>query len=255
MNTSAELLKAIERNTLLIAAQTCTAHPVGPFVALLHPVDPAPWFNYAMPVAPLGDATLALAALAELQALFLQHGRRLRFEWTQALWPTLPGLLEQFGLISESASPQMICTPASWRPYVAPGVAVRQLQPTDRLKNYRMLTNLAFGRAPDASPPEVEELRQALETGWIYGLAELAGRWAGVGGFKSLEGLAELVAVATHPQLRRRGVAATLTSFLAAQHFDSGGTLAFLFAADAGAQAVYARVGFQTCAVRLSYIA
>jgi ribosomal protein S18 acetylase RimI-like enzyme len=255
MNISSELLHAIETNTRLIAAQTCTAQAVGPFVALFHPSDPAPWFNYAMPVAPLDDEPLTLAALAELQAVFQQHRRRLRFEWTQSLWPSLPGLLQQAGLLPESISPQMICTPASWRHHAAPNVGVRLLTLADPLKDYRTLTNRGFGRVAEASPDEVAELRQALEAGWVYGLAELEGRWAGVGGFMPLDGLTEIVAVATHPQLRRRGVAATLTSFLAAQHFANAGTAAFLFAADAGAQAAYARVGFHTCAMRLSYIA
>ncbi len=255
MNTSAELLHAIETNTRLIAAQTCSAHAVGPFVALFHPSDPAPWFNYAMPIAPLDDVDGTLAALAELQTVFDQQRRRLRFEWTQVLWPTLPGLLQQIGLLPESVSPQMICTPASWRPFAAPGVGVRLLAPADRLSDYKILTNLGFGRIAEASPDEVAELRHALATGWLYGLAELDGRWAGVGGFKALDGLTEIVGVATHPQLRRRGVAATLTSFLAAQHFAQAGTLAFLFAADTRAQAAYAKVGFRTCAMRLSYVA
>lgn len=255
MKTSSELLHAIETNTRLIAAQTCSAHAVGPFVALFHPSDPAPWFNYAMPVAPIDDETGTLAALAELQTVFLEQRRRLRFEWTQTLWPGLPGLLQQAGLQPESVSPQMICTPASWRPYAAPDVSVRRLTLADHLSDYRTLTNLGFGRLAAASSAEVDELRQALAAGWLYGLAELEGRWAGVGGFKSLDGLTEIVAVATHPQFRRRGIAATLTSFLVEQHFASAGRLAFLFAADAGAQAAYAKVGFHTCAMRLSYIA
>lgn len=253
---SSVLLQAIEANTLAVAAQTCRPIVVGPFVALLHPTDPAPWFNYAMPVEPLDAEPLVLAYLAELQTVFGDHQRTLRFEWTQALWPTLPRLLKHVGLFPESASPQMVCTRASWQPYTARAVTVRLLTTADDVYAYRQLTTLGFGRSPEAvTPAEVAELRQALDNGWQYGLAELDGHWAGVGGFKALDGLTEIVAVATHPALRRRGVAATLTSFLVQTHFAQVGEVVFLFAADAAAQAVYARVGFQTCAVRLSYVA
>jgi len=66
--------------------------------------------------------------------------------------------------------------------------------------------------------------------------------------------VAELAGVATSPALRRRGVAATLTSFLTDQLFAAGGTLAWLSAGDAAAQAVYERVGFAVVDTRLNYI-
>jgi hypothetical protein len=49
-------------------------------------------------------------------------------------------------------------------------------------------------------------------------------------------------------------VAASLTSFLTEQLFAAGGTLAWLSAGDAAAQAVYERVGFAVVDMRLNYI-
>jgi predicted GNAT family acetyltransferase len=50
-------------------------------------------------------------------------------------------------------------------------------------------------------------------------------------------------------------VAATISSFLTKQLFDQGGSLAWLSAADAAAQAVYQRVGYAVIDERLNYIA
>jgi len=66
--------------------------------------------------------------------------------------------------------------------------------------------------------------------------------------------VAEVAGVGTRPALRRRGVAASLTCFLTEQLFAVGGTLAWLSAGDAAAQAVYERVGFAVVDTRLNYI-
>ncbi len=68
------------------------------------------------------------------------------------------------------------------------------------------------------------------------------------------DGLGEITAIVTLAALRRRGVAATLTSFLVRDHFNAGGTLAWLNAADARAQAVYHRVGFRDLDTLLNYM-
>lgn len=255
MKASPELLHAIELNVRAVAAQICQETAVGPFVALLHPSDPALWHNYAIPAAPLDDEVAALTALAAVQNVFGQRARTIRFEFTAELWPSLPGLLLQAGLQPERASPQMICAPEDFRPHAAPNVAVRLLAAADSLADYRCLTSLGFGRVAAATEAEVSELRRSVEAGWRYAVAEIEGCWAGVGGYLEIDGLTELVAIATHPAFRRRGVAASLTSFLVSDHFGRGGKLAYLFAADAIAQATYAKVGFELVANRLSYVA
>jgi ribosomal protein S18 acetylase RimI-like enzyme len=255
MKPSPQLLHSIELNVRAVAAQLCQEVEVGPFVALLHPSDPALWHNYAVPAAPLDDETGALVALAALQDVFSQHARTIRFEFTAELWPSLPALLLQAGLQPERATPQMICTPQDFRPFATPSVTVRLLSLDDDLAAYRGLTSLGFGRVAAATAAEVSELRRSVEAGWRYAVAEIEGCWAGVGGYLAIDGLTELVAIATHPAFRRRGVAASLTSFLVSDHFSRGGTLAYLFAADAIAQSAYAKVGFELIANRLSYVA
>ncbi|HYF61385.1 MAG TPA: GNAT family N-acetyltransferase, partial [Herpetosiphonaceae bacterium] len=219
MKASPELLQAIELNVRAGAAQVCQEIAVGPFVALLHPGDPALWYNYAVPAAPLPDEVAALTALAALQNVFSQRDRTIRFEFTAELWPALPELLLQAGLQPERASPQMICAPEDFRPCAAAGVAVRLLGAADSLADYRSLTSLGFGRLAAATEAEVSVLRREVEAGWRYAVAEIEGVWAGVGGYLAIDGLTELVAIATHPAFRRRGVASSLTSFLVSDHF------------------------------------
>ena len=250
-----ELLQAIERTVRATARQTCHEIAVGPFVALLNPVDDAPWFNYAVPIALLDDETTTLTALAVLQDVFRQHQRTLRFEFTAELWPHLSALLERVNLHHESANAQMICTPTTFTPFVAPDVAVRLLALADDLRAYRTLTNRSFGYDHPASEADVDALSSALQQNWRYAVAEINGEWVGVGGYLLMTDATELVAIATHPAWRRRGVAASLTSFLVADYWRNGGTLAFLSAADVAAQAVYIKIGFEHVATRLSYIA
>lgn len=246
-----ELLCAIEATSRAIASQTCELVHVAPFVVLIHPNDPAPWFNYAMPVA---DLTHTAEALMLVQSIFQQRQRRLRFEWTQELWPQLLAVLQEFGLTAEHLSPQMVCTPATFQAYQQPEVQVRLLEPSDDLNAYLRLMRLGFGSTLPVTAPDVRELHIALNHGWRYAVAQTADVWIGVGGYCALGEMTELIAIATHPHYRRRGVARTLTSFLVADHFAHGGTLAYLYPADPTAESTYQKLGFQVIAHRLSAV-
>ena len=59
--------------------------------------------------------------------------------------------------------------------------------------------------------------------------------------------------MATLPEARRRGVAATLTSFMLRDRFGRGDTLAWLTAAGEAAQALYQKLGFRLVGARLYY--
>ncbi len=68
-----------------------------------------------------------------------------------------------------------------------------------------------------------------------------------------MNGAAEIVGVATRADMRRRGVAATVSSSLVARHFESGGDFVFLDAATDGAAKVYEKLGFTTFGANLIY--
>ena len=66
-------------------------------------------------------------------------------------------------------------------------------------------------------------------------------------------GVAELVGIATLGPYRRRGVAASLTTYAAQTAFTLGVDLVYLSTTNPDARRVYERLGFQPCAVQLTF--
>lgn len=254
------LLQRIEQINSKIAAQTRDLIAVGPFLALIDPSSDLTWLNYAVPVEPLERLNLS-ELLSELQEVFTERDRTLRFEFTESLWPNLPQALEEAGLLLEVRHPMLLCTPSDFQPYQAPAVAVKMLttaDDTNTLTTFLSIRNQGFEQDFAEEPPtnkEIAQLREQLQTGTMrYGLAYLDGIAASVGMTTPMSGICELVGVTTLLAMRRRGVAATLCSFLVKDHFQGGGDLVWLSAGDGIAQATYERIGFQKVASRLNYI-
>lgn len=254
------LSQRCEQSARAAAARGREVTRLGPFEALLDRESDLIWLNYAVPVAPIDDRSAALAALEELKAHFLARGRRPRFEFNAAPWPGLPELLAEGGLRLQERQPLMACTPSSLRPLAAPGVTVRHLGPDAPNADFLTLWRIqaaafgTFGEQPGAR--QLLRLRERLRAGTsILALASLDGEPAGAAEILSDGEVAELVAVATRADLRRRGVASTVSANLTAAYFARGGQVAWLSAADAGAQAVYARIGYALIDERVIFIA
>lgn len=231
----------------------------GPFEALIDPDDSLIWVNYAVPVAPLDDATAAEAALADLCAHFGAYGRQPRFEFNAAPWPDLPALLERVGFTCHDQNPLMVCTPQMHHTFSAPGVQVAPLHhdaPDVDLIAYTTIQQIGFGMEQKAPTPErLAAMREQLHHGQNHlALARLHGTPAGAGLLAVVGATGELAGIATRPDQRRHGVAASLSSALVAAFFRAGGELAWLSAADDAAQAVYAKIGFTLIDSRLSYL-
>ena len=253
-------LRRISQSVNLVAAQGREAITVGPFQALLDPSTDMIWLNYAVPIAPLGSARELAEALAELRRVFADRQRTIRFEFIEALWPALPGALEEAGLQLQARQPLMLCTPADFQPFNAPDVRVQRLSDTDRdiLTEYLSIQSESFNFGEANEPPStemIEQLREHLQRGsWRCVMATVKGMPAGGGCTMPLERLCELAGVATLPAMRRRGVAATLCSFLVQDCFDCGGDLVWLSAGDAVSQALYQKIGFSVVNTQLNYI-
>ncbi|MBW4679309.1 MAG: GNAT family N-acetyltransferase [Microcoleus vaginatus WJT46-NPBG5] len=255
-----ERLKRISQSVNLVAAQGREAITVGPFQALLDPSTDMIWLNYAVPIAPLGSAREVAESLTELRRVFAERQRTIRFEFIEALWPTLSGALEEAGLQLQARQPLMLCTPADFQPFHAPEVRVHRLTDThkDILTKYLSIQSESFNFEEANEPPStemIEQLREHLQRGsWRCAMATLEGMPAGGGCTMPWERLCELAGVGTLPSMRRRGVAATLCSFLVQDHFDCGGDLVWLSAGDAVAQALYQKIGFSGVNTQLNYI-
>lgn len=262
MQPPADLLALSRRCEEAARAEATRSRAVarfGPFEALIDPDDPLIWLNYAVPVAPISAAAADAAALAALCAHFAAYGRQPRFEFNALPWPALPALLERAGFTCHDQNPLMVCTPQMYQACSAPGVQVAPLHhdaPDIDLIAYTTIQQISFGieRRPP-TPERLAAMREQLRHGQSHlALARLHGTPAGAGLIAVVDGAGELAGIATHPDQRRQGVAASLSSALVAAFFRAGGELAWLSAADEAAQAVYARVGFTLIDRRLSYL-
>lgn len=254
MIANEELLPAVDEYVRQANRRTCDEVVVEPFRAYLHRTLRGPWFSYATPFGAWNAAGDVDEPITKLRALFQSRGRRPRFEWTELRWPALAAQLEGAGLSLEARYALMLGTPAGFQSFQADGVEVRFIAEGDDLQAYQALKSFGFGGvARLATVEQVAALRDDLREGARYVLATLDGEAAGVGGYISAGQVCEIVSVATLPSLRRRGVATTITGALLADHWARGGTLAWLTAGNAQAEAVYRRLGLRTLGARLCY--
>lgn len=235
----------------------------GPFVLFFHPTDPLRFFNYARPVRPFSpgsDDGTADDALARLVAAYEARNRMPRFEFVEEYAPSLPAILKRNGFTEEARQWLMLCDAASYRP-AAPsvGIEVRDLtpgSPNADLRAFVAVQRQGFSGddAATASEAEGEDVRDGLRRGNRAFLALLDGEPMGAGGCSApVDGLTELVGIATRLAYRRRGVATALTSEAVAALLADGVEAVFLTAEDEKAGRVYERAGFRPFGVSLAY--
>lgn len=221
------------------------------------------WSYYARPRRGLKKPVSArdIAALAErCQELALD----LSLEWIGELTPSLHGIAEQAGLdIEEHAL--LALAPGDLQP-VAPvaGVRVEHLAANDaHLVTARAVAEVAFSvggtRVGAAGPRDREErathvsddMRGHLARRAAAGLTVTAvavGDDDGVlatGSLQPVHGTGEVLAVATLPCARRRGLAGAITTSLVQHAERRGVTLLLLSAENDDVARVYQRVGFR----------
>lgn len=228
-----------------------------PFHLYLHPTDDFRFFNYAIPDAPVSNVDPSV--LTALRQVFDAHYRELRFEFLREYSPELPAALDALGVPLESENPLLVCTAASWRGVQVPdGLAIDRLTPgsaDDDLAASIETVSRGFGDVGrDATPEKVADLRRRIGLGNASYLARIDGHPVAVGTYTPpLDGLTELVGIATLPEYRRRGIAGAITARMAQDAFAEGVTTAFLTAADDDASRVYQRAGFWRIGTGLAY--
>lgn len=171
----------------------------------------------------------------------------LEIEYNGTAFPEVGAWLESTGLTLDRSDPLMACRPPRFRPFSALDVIQTHLTPTSDPKDLEAFQAIRWTNGGDVKRmvPPIGQLRKELasETS-VYLLAWVDGQRAGTGVSHSLKGAAEIVGVVTRADKRRRGIAATVTSKLVADHFAGGGDFAFLDAANEPAVNVYKRLGF-----------
>jgi GNAT superfamily N-acetyltransferase len=216
---------------------------------------------YARPL-PGGEVPTA-GDIAAARARQRELGVPEAFEWIHDLMPELLPIARRSGLDVLEA-PLMALGAARWRtPEPPPGITVRLLEPGDAaLAAAQAVGQVGFahgGTAPgDAGPDErdlaagersplelarfSERLRRGLTRSAV---AEDAGGPLASGSHLPVDGVSEIVGVATLPSARRRGLAALVTAALVEDARRLGVELLFLSAGSEEIARVYARLGFE----------
>jgi GNAT superfamily N-acetyltransferase len=240
-----------------IAARSKQVVPCPPFHLYLHPTDDFRFYNYAIPDAPVEQLTAE--SLMALREVFAAYDRELRFEFLHEYSPSLRSVLESLGVPLESENPLLVCTPEHWNAVAGPaGLEIRRLHPESPDEDLAASINTVhrgFGdEGRDATPERIDDLRRRIGRGGAYHLGLLEGLPVAVGAYTApLDGLTELVGIATLPGYRRRGIAAAITAALVREAFAEGVHTAFLTAADDDASRVYQRAGFWRIGIGLAF--
>ncbi len=252
-----QLLEQVEADTRSVLTDDHETMNVGPFMAAFHRDSDLVWYNYAVPNAPTAnDLACVSDAVGRLRQLFGERNRTLRFEFFEALWPLLGPALETCGLKLQGKRPLMLCAPSDLQRVTASGFSVNSLDEgadEETLTEFVIAAKVGFAMdSPEVQPKEIVEQRRHLRSGRLRcAFARMNRRMVGVGTL--VVGNEELVGVGTLPEFRRRGVAASVSSHLIAEHFAHGGKVVWLTTGDAAAEAVYRKIGFRPAGVRLHY--
>lgn len=227
---------------------------VGPFSAVVPATGGADGWVTLVEAAATERETIA--AVARLRSIFDGRSVPLEIEFNERLYPRVGRWLEAAGFTLGERNPLMACRPADFKPYAAAGVTVHRLKVSSTTADLQTFQAIRWtnGGDNDDDPPPVDRLRQDLASARsVHLLARLDGSRAGTGVSHALRGAVEIVGVVTQASMRRRGVAATVTSDLMGRHFASGGDFAFLDSANDEATRVYERLGFTSFGANLVY--
>jgi ribosomal protein S18 acetylase RimI-like enzyme len=232
------------------------AEQVGPFTLFR---STTVWPYYARPV-PGSAVTIEPADIDVLRARCAELGIPVSFEWVVETCPSLGPAAAAAGL-TVVEHPLLVLERDGFRP-VAADARCEILPAEDAvLRQARAVANLAFsdpGTAVGAAGP-AERDAAAAETkdDLIAAVLDrvLKGVTVGAGAFTAdgmvasgqhqpVGSTTEIVGVGTLPSMRRRGLAAAVTSTLAEHAFANGVDLILLSAETKAVAAVYERVGF-----------
>jgi ribosomal protein S18 acetylase RimI-like enzyme len=230
---------------------------IGPFSVF---VGTGAWKYYARPRLGLTydftvpDIDAALARKREL-------GQPESIEWVHETTPSLLGAAREAGLEVLEA-PLMVLDRGAWRaPDAPPGVTLRVLDADDLdgLAASRAVQNVGFGAGGTAAGPEgraerdaainhdgLEFLTERTRAGLtVTAVAESELGVVAAGAHQPVEGVSEIVGVATLPVVRRQGVGGAVTGALVEDALERGVGTVFLSAGSEAIARVYGRLGFK----------
>jgi ribosomal protein S18 acetylase RimI-like enzyme len=255
-DADAERFAAWQRDTLEARAADLDVLTIGPFSVALSKEKEAPATSWVTLVDGTATEGETLKAVPKLKAALKKHKSPLEIEYNETRFPKVGAWLESAGLKLAEKNALMACRPDAFKSSIAPEVHLTQLGPRAIAAELEAFQQIRWtdGGEIDRQVPPIDELRAALAVASsVFLLAWVDWVAAGTGVSHALKGAAEVVGVVTQKELRRRGVAATVTSELVRRHFDRGGDFVFLDAANEEAARLYERLGFSSFGANLVY--
>ena len=223
-----------------------TVVPVPPFTAYLDPRDSLRFLNYAIPD---GDVEPAATDVDRLRRVFHEHDRLPRLEWIEEVAPRVASALEAAGMAEELRAPLMACEPDE---LVDAAAAVDELTigvvGDSDLLDCANLQRMAFGQGLLPDDEEPRRFGGGAVLARAAGVPVAAAAWTSI-----VDGVSEIVGVATAEAWRRRGLAGALTGAATRAAFATGASLCILSPGDHTAQRVYERAGFHRVATMLHW--
>jgi ribosomal protein S18 acetylase RimI-like enzyme len=233
------------------------AELVGPFTLFR---STTVWPYYARPV-PGANATIEPADIDVLRSRCAELDIPVSFEWVVETCPSLGPAAAAAGL-QVVEHPLLVLERDDFRP--AKADARCEILPAEDavLRQARAVAGLAFGdpgtaigaagpaerdaKAAEVPDKLIEAVLDRVRKGVTVGAAAFTeDGMVASGQHQPVESTTEIVGVGTLPSMRRRGLAAAVTSVLAEHAFANGVDLILLSAETKAVAAVYERVGFR----------
>jgi predicted GNAT family acetyltransferase len=229
------------QNALLVPLLRRDRPRVGPFVVLLDETSDNPFRNYAAPAT--ADPPSA-ADVAELTDLFRAHERRPRLEYVEPNDAVTAALLAGGYAISRRLPLLVLRDDGVVDPPPVPDATVRLAAGRDDLLGAAATMARAY---EDDEPAErgADRLQGSLADGGAVSIAVVDGQAVSAGlRTGPAAGMAEVAAVATLPEYRRRGLAAAVVAELSRDAL-AAGLRPYLQAESEAEARIYARLGFE----------
>jgi ribosomal protein S18 acetylase RimI-like enzyme len=233
------------------------AEQVGPFTLFR---SATVWPYYARPV-PGAGATIQPSDIDVLRSRCAELGLPVSFEWVVQTCPSLGPAAKAAGL-TVVEHPLLVLEPHDFRPAAAAARCDILAAEEAVVRQARAVSSLAFGDPGTAvgvaGPAERDAITADLAADLPRAVADRIRRGVTVaagafthdgmvasGQHQPVGGTSEIVGVGTLPSMRRRGLAAAVTSALVEHAFTHGVDLILLSAESQPVAAVYERVGFR----------
>jgi ribosomal protein S18 acetylase RimI-like enzyme len=246
-----------QRDTLAVHEEGAEMLSIGPFRALVLGAGEATATGWVTLIDGTAAEAETLKSLTKLRSMFKKRKVAVEIEYNEEVFPKVGKWLEAAGLKLIERNPLMSCRPEAFKPFPLPAeLHLTQLSAAATPAELEAFQTIRWtdGGEIERPAPSVERLRADLaRPNSVFLLAWLEWEPAGTGVSHALKGAAEIVGVVTRKDLRRRGVAAAITSELVRRHFANGGDFVFLDAANEQAARVYERLGFSRFGANLIY--